>query len=61
MKKVTVSYVGWTYEGNKHVKKVLTYTGSVVRESEKLLAIRGDCGIATIRKALIVDRKEEEA
>ena len=57
MKIEEVTYVGWTYEGSRHVKRPRTYSGEVVRETPKLLVIRGKEGMATIRKALILGRR----
>ena len=53
-----IEYVGWTYEGKKHVKKILTIVGEVVSESDRKIVVKRDGGIqATIRKALILERK----
>lgn len=60
MKMTEVTYVGWTYEGSRHVKRALTYSGEVVKETPKILVVRGKEGVATIRKALILKRKEIE-
>lgn len=53
-----IEYVGWTYEGKRHVKKILTIVGEIVSESDKKIVVKEDGGIqATIRKALILERR----
>lgn len=52
-----IEYVGWTYEGKKHVKKILTIVGEVVSESDRKIVVKRDGIQATIRKALILERK----
>lgn len=58
MKIEEVTYVGWTYEGSRHVKGTRTYSGEVVKETPKILVVRGKEGMATIRKALVVSRRD---
>ena len=60
MKRVAVTYVGWTYEGKKNVKKEITIRGKVSKESEKMLVLIDDEGTGHfIRKGSIRSVNEE--